>query len=221
MLGRHLAAGDASGAAAEDANPPEVAIGERLFLETRFAQFFFANSGGDTNAVLAAGDPVMDRTKTTQGSLPGPFAGTSMSCRACHLVDEPTGKNRGGKRIYADFTRRSPVPVREDDKRQTPRNSPPLVNASLPRPGFLPHFDAEFASDVDLVKGTFTGRNFGWLPTERDRAVAHIAHIVRYDDGSGDLAQAFGGAYSGSAHGSVARHSPGAPAPARLPDRRR
>jgi hypothetical protein len=36
----------------------EVAIGERLFLETRFAQFFFANAGGDANAPLSAGDPV-------------------------------------------------------------------------------------------------------------------------------------------------------------------
>ena len=196
MWGRHdPAAGDASGAAAEEADPPEVAIGERLFLETRFAQFFFANAGGDANAVLAVGDPVMDRTQTTQGSLPGSFAGTSMNCRSCHLVDEQKGVNRGGNRTYADFARRSPIPAREDGKRQTPRNSPPLVNASLPRPGFLLHFDGEFASGVDLVKGTFTGRNFGWLPTERDRAVAHIAHIIRDDDGSGDLAQAFGGAY--------------------------
>jgi hypothetical protein len=179
LWGRHdPAAGDASGAAAEEADPPEVAIGERLFLETRFAQFFFANSGGDANAMLTAGDPVMDRTQTTQGSLPGPFAGASMNCRSCHLVDEQTGVNRGGNRTYADFARRSPIPAREDGKRQTPRNSPPLVNASLPRPGFLLHFDGEFASGVDLVKGTFTGRNFGWLPTERDRAVAHIAHII-------------------------------------------
>ena len=192
---RDPAAGDASDLPTEEADPAEVAIGERLFLETRFAQFFFANSGGDANAVLAAGDPVMDRTQTTQGALPGPFAGASMNCRACHLVDEQKGRNRGGNRTYADFARRSPVPAREDGKRQTPRNSPPLVNASLARPGFLLHFDAEFASGVDLVKGTFTGRNFGWLPIERDRAVAHIADIIRRDDGSGDLAQEFGGAY--------------------------
>src|SRR5262245_35793461 len=179
----------------EDADAAEVAIGERLFLETRFAQFFFANSGGNANAVLATGDPTMDVTVTTTGSLPGPFAGTSMNCRSCHLVDEQKGVPGGGNRTYADFAQRSPIPAREDGKRTTPRNSPPLVNASLPRPGFLLHFDGEFASGVDLVKGTFTGRNFGWLPTERDRAIAHIAHIIRHDDGSGDLAQAFGGAY--------------------------
>src|SRR5262245_30932462 len=71
----------------EDADPAEVAIGERLFLETRFAQFFFANSGGNANAVLATGDPTMDFTVTTTAPLPGPFAGTSINCRSCHLVD--------------------------------------------------------------------------------------------------------------------------------------
>jgi hypothetical protein len=30
----------------EDTDSPEMAIGERLFLETRFAQFFFAQSQG-------------------------------------------------------------------------------------------------------------------------------------------------------------------------------
>ncbi len=196
VSGRHdPAAGGAQGLATEEADPPEVAIGERLFLETRFAQFFFADSRGDANVVLPAGDPVMDRTRTTQGSLPGPFAGASMNCRSCHLVDEQKGLNRGGNRTYADFARRSPIPAREDGKPQTPRNSPPLVNASLPRASVLLHFDGEFASGTDLVKGTFTGRNFGWLPSERDQAVAHIAHIIRDDDGSGDFARDLGGAY--------------------------
>src|SRR4026209_1801006 len=31
------------------ADPPEVSLGERLFLETRFAQWFFARSKGDAN----------------------------------------------------------------------------------------------------------------------------------------------------------------------------
>ncbi len=188
--------GARASAAAEEADPAEVAIGERLFLETRFAQFFFANSGGDANAVLAAGDPVMDVTKTTTGPVPGPFAGRSMNCRACHLVDEQKGVPGGGNRSYADFARRSPLPRREDGKRKAVRNAPSLVNASLPRTGFLMHFDGEFASARDLVKGTFTGRNFGWLPSERDQAIAHIARIVREDDGTGDLAQEFGGAYA-------------------------
>src|ERR1700748_2653136 len=62
--------------------------GERLFLETRFAQFFFTNSAGDANTNLSAGDPVMNTTASIYGTLLGPFAGQSMNCRACHLVEE-------------------------------------------------------------------------------------------------------------------------------------
>jgi hypothetical protein len=182
-------------AAEEDADPAEVAIGERLFLETRFAQFFFANSNGNANAVLATGDPTMDFTVTTASPLPGPFAGMSMNCRSCHLVDEQKGVAGGGNRTYADFARRSPVPARADGKLTTPRNSPPLVNASLPRGSFLLHFDGEFATIEDLVRETLTGRNYGWLAGERAQAVAHIAHIIRNDNGTGLLAQSFGGAY--------------------------
>ena len=36
---------------------------------------------------------------------------------------------------------------------------------------------------------TFTGRNFGWLHGERAQAIAHIARVVRGDDGSDQLAQ--------------------------------
>ncbi|MBI3249251.1 MAG: hypothetical protein HYZ50_22350 [Deltaproteobacteria bacterium] len=182
-------------AAEEETDLPEVSIGERLFLEMRFAQFFFMHSHGDANAMLAYGDPVLDATTTTVASFPGPFAGQSMNCRACHLVDEHSGQPGGGNRTYADFARRSPVSAREDGQLTTPRNSPPLVNAALFRRNFLLHFDGEFRTMEDLVKGTLTGRNYGWLPQETEQASAHIAHIIRQDDGNGDLAQKFGGAY--------------------------
>ena len=32
--------------------------GARFFLETRFSRFFYANSGGNANAILTNGDPV-------------------------------------------------------------------------------------------------------------------------------------------------------------------
>jgi cytochrome c peroxidase len=178
----------------EEPDPPEVAIGERLFLETRFAQFFFANSGGDANAALAAGDPVTETSETRAAPLPGPFAGAAMNCRACHLVDEHGGVAEAGNRTYADFARRSPVPRRGADASRTPRNAPALVNASLPLQGLL-HFDGEFVSLEDLIRSSFTSRNFGWQPGERDQAVAHLAHIVRNDDGAGALAREFGGSY--------------------------
>ena len=67
-------------------------------------------------------------------------------------------------RTYADFARRSPVSEREDGHLTAVRNSPPLVNASLPRGnGLLLHFDGEFASLEALTLATLTGRNFGWL----------------------------------------------------------
>ena len=184
----------ASRARAQDVDPPEVVIGERLFLETRFAQFFLANSGGNVNQPLAAGDPVMDTTVTLTGTIAGPFAGQSMNCRQCHLVDEHQDAVGGGLRTYADFARHSPIPARADGLTETPRNSPALVNASLPRRGaFFLHFDGEFDSPEALVKGTFTGRNFGWLPGEGGQALAHIANVIRNDDGTGAIAQDTGG----------------------------
>lgn len=97
-------------------------------------------------------------------------------------------------RTYADFARRSPIPARADGKTVAVRNSPPLVNAALDRPGgFLFHFDAEFSSMEELVAATFTGRNFGWLPGERALAIAHIARVVRSDDGTGELVKEFDG----------------------------
>jgi hypothetical protein len=190
--------------AQDDADPPEVAIGERLFLETRFAEFF-ASHMTDVNQPLGnGGDPVVAETETTGAPLPGPFAGQAINCRACHLVDEqlvigPLGLpdfSSGGMRTYADFARRSPVPGREDGLTHTTRNSPPLVNASLPRRGGIElHFDGEFASLRELVKETLLGRNYGWQPGERKRAMAHIAGVIRQDDGRAELAAGAGGAY--------------------------
>ena len=95
------------------ADPAKVAIGERLFLETRFSQFFFAQSHGNANALLPSGDPVVASSATTNRPLPGPFAGYSINCRACHLVNEHNAAG-WGNRTYADYARRSPVPARED-----------------------------------------------------------------------------------------------------------
>jgi cytochrome c peroxidase len=181
--------------AALAADPPEVLIGERLFLETRFAQYFQAHAA-DVNAPLAQGDPTVESTATTGAPLPGPFAGTSINCRSCHLVDEQLLTPGAGMRTYADFARQSPIPAREDGLAVTPRNSPSPVGAA---PGIHPrlplHFDGEFRDLPDLVAGTLTGRNFGWLPNERAAAVGHIANVIRNDDGRGALAQDLGGAY--------------------------
>ena len=177
-----------SPALAGDADPAEIAIGERLFLETRFAQAYAAHPDQP--------DPALAHSLTTGAPLPGPFAGMTMSCRACHMIDEQAQVKNGGTRAYADFAPHSPIPARTDDARVTGRNSQALVNISPPeKPAALFHFDGEFVSLEDLVRGTYTGRNFGWLPGEQSKARAHIAKVVREDDGKGALAQEFGGAY--------------------------
>ena len=197
-------------------DPPAVVVGERLFLETRFAQFFAANGGGDPNRPLVAGDPTLDMLETTAGPRPSPFAGKSMSCRVCHLVDESPDPDTTGTRTYADFATHSPIPDRGDGRTHTPRNSPPLVNASLARDdNFFLHFDGEFPSAEDLVVGTYTGRNFGWLATERAQAIAHIAGVIRADDGTDPLAlPCYGLSYSTILAGTA----PEIPETCRLPE---
>ena len=188
--------GTSSTAATAGTAGAEQAVGERLFLETRFAQAFkvFLDNGGDINDPNA-GDAVVNTVETLGAPIdPGPFKGLSMNCRACHMVGDVLTVPGGGMRTYADFARRSPIPARADGKTHAPRNSPALVNSTLDRPGgVLFHFDAEFNSMEDLVAATFTGRNFGWLPGEKAQAIAHLARVVRGDDGSGDLAQQFDG----------------------------
>jgi hypothetical protein len=85
-------AGDAPKFPSEvESTPAEDSIGERLFLDTRFAQFFAAHRTG-VNQPLPAGDPAVDLVHTTNGSLPGPF------------VTEFQGVAGAGNRTYADYT---------------------------------------------------------------------------------------------------------------------
>jgi cytochrome c peroxidase len=183
-------AGQAPAASTEvDATPPADPIGEALFLDTRFGEFFAANMTG-VNTPLPSGDPVVNVVQTTNGTLPGPFAGQAINCRSCHFVTEFEGVSGGGNRTYADFTTRSPIPrMQPNGFDHTPRNSMQMVDSFAARSGplFL-HFDGEFGSAEDLIVGTLTGRNFGWTPSQYNQAVAHIAQVVRQDDGSSALA---------------------------------
>jgi len=174
-----------------DSTPAADSIGEALFLDTRFAEFFAANMVG-VNQPLPQGDPVVEQVQTTNGTLPGPFAGQSINCRSCHFVTEFQGVEGGGNRTYSDFTTRSPIPLSQTQPNgftHTPRNAMQMVDSFTSRSGplFL-HFDGEFASGEDLVVGTLTGRNFGWLPSQYNQAIAHIAKVIREDDGSSQLA---------------------------------
>jgi len=173
-----------------DAAPAEDTIGERLFIDTRFAQYFATHMTG-VNQPLAVGDPAVATVNTPSGPLPGPFAGQSINCRSCHFVTEFTGVPGAGNRTYSDFTTRSPIPLPMNGFTQTPRNAIHMVGSlqSHSGPTFL-HFDGEFATPEDLVEATLTGRNFGWAPTEYQQALAQVALVIRQDDGSSQLAQA-------------------------------
>jgi hypothetical protein len=101
-------------------------------------------------------------------------------------MGNPTGM---GNRTYSDYARRSPIPTRTDGLTTTPRNSPALVDSTLTRPaGVLLHFDGEYPNITSLTADTLTGRNYGWLADEAPTAVAHIAHIIRDDNGTDALA---------------------------------
>lgn len=197
---------------AETPKPPEVLLGKRLFMETRFAQAFFAQSAGDVNTTDISGDAVVANTQTLNGPIPGPFAGKTMNCSACHFHDELAGVPGGGLRAYNDFARRSPIPAREDGATLSLRNSPTLVGSARPGASLFLHFDAEFSTAADLSQGALTGRNMGWLASEKTQAIKHIANVIRKDNGSGDLAKQFGGAYS-----LVFKADPNVPAAFQLP----
>ena len=173
----------------KDATPPADSIGEALFLDTRFGQFFAVNATG-VNTPLASGDPVVAEVQTTNGPLPGPFAGQAMNCRSCHFVTEFQGVSGAGNRTYADFTTRSPIPRKMPNGfDHTPRNAMQIVGSFTSRSGSLfLHFDGEFATGEDLVIGTLTGPEFGWFPSQYNEAVAHIAQVIRQDNGSSQLA---------------------------------
>lgn len=172
-----------------DTTPAADSNGEALFLDTRFGEFFAANMAG-VNTPLAQGDPAMMQVQTTNGPLAGPFAGQAMNCRSCHFVTEFQGVSGAGNRTYADFTTRSPLPrVQPNGFDHTPRNAMQIVGALTQRSGsmFL-HADGEFATGEDLMVGTLTGPEFGWYPSQYNQAIAHIAQIIREDNGSSQLA---------------------------------
>lgn len=179
----------------EEPDPAEVAVGERLFKETRFAELFKATSNGNVNAV-GSGDPVLSKLSDGKNEFTSPFAGQTMSCVGCHFVDQ--AKRVGlSTRSYAEFTEKSAIPVPSqgsDGKTHTPRNSPALLHAAAPRTvPFIFHYDGEFVTLDELVIGGFTGRNFGWLPSQKQEALDQIVKVIREDDGRAALAREFGG----------------------------
>jgi cytochrome c peroxidase len=164
--------------------PADQNVGERIFADTRFAEYFAAHMTG-VNDPLPVGDPVVAQVTTPIGVVTGPFAGQSINCRSCHFVTEFTDVAGVRDRTYADFVDHSPMPRLINGISSTPRNAMQMVGSQQPHDGptFL-HFDGEFASGEDLVQATLTGRNFGWTPDQYQQAIAHIARVIREDNGN-------------------------------------
>jgi cytochrome c peroxidase len=113
-----------------------------------------------------------ERFSTSKGDLPA-------SCSHCHLLDE----DPQGLRAYSDFFNRSWMSSRSQDHRRLMlRNSPTILDAGeTPRL----HYDGEFASLEDLVKGTLAGRPMGWLPGEEAQAFEQVRRVLLNDRGEG------------------------------------
>lgn len=154
----------------------------KRFLFASFVAAVVANipgwaSGGNDQKDNSNGAPVLGarlfkdpRFATAKGDLPA-------SCSHCHLLDE----DPQGLRAHTDFLARSWVSYRlGDPRRDELRNSPTLFDvAKMPRL----HFDGEFDSLEQLVKGTLSGRPMGWLPAEQQEAFEQIRRTVLADTG--------------------------------------
>jgi cytochrome c peroxidase len=132
------------------------------------------NSDGDREGspVVRLGERLFkdDRFSTSKGDLPA-------SCSHCHLLDQ----DPQGFRAYADFFNRSWMSSRSQDRRRLMlRNAPTILDAGqMPRL----HYDGEFASLEDLVKGTLAGRPMGWLPGEEKQAFEQARQVLLNDKG--------------------------------------
>lgn len=166
-----------------DGDSPLKLVGERLFRETRFSEYFYEHAQGILNKPPAQGDPVVETLDTITRQLDNPYRGQAISCAACHFVDQMRDVPGIGVRAYTDLSRRSRVPARDDGQTVTPRNSMNMVGSAL-HDGMFLHNDGEFITAEDLVRGTYLGRNMGWYVGDDDKVIRNMAQVIRLDDGS-------------------------------------
>lgn len=147
-----------------------IIIASLAYEYTGHAQQPSAQNTRKNDAVIQLGARLFqdERFSTPKGDLPA-------SCSHCHMFDE-SGQ---GIRARADFLNRSWVSYRaQDPRREELRNSPTLLDVSqMPRL----HYDGEFGSLEELVKGTLSGRTMGWLPGEEQDAFDRIQRVILTD----------------------------------------
>ncbi len=104
------------------------------------------------------------------------------SCVTCHFSPDL-------RRGYADFQARTPIPLRLEEMREgvnlpqfTVRNTTALIDlfwGEKPGSSNLLHSDGEFETPEALVVAGLTGRNMGWLASEKSAARLRIAEVAR------------------------------------------
>ena len=148
----------------------EMGIGARLFVETGF-------SAHSASAFMSPGSHNRALVRTT-------------SCQSCHFnsgLSFSAAKHafRGARDVNPIAIR---FTLRSDSHALVSRNSPVVVDGLETGSTYrLLHFDGEFASPESLVKESFLGRNFGWLPEERMEAIRHFARVIRDDRGGSEV----------------------------------
>ena len=143
-----------------------------------FAQSYVAAQKIDSADRLHLGARLFsdDRFTSPNGDLPS-------SCSHCHLFKQ----DPQGTRAYSDFLARSWVPSRwTDQRREGIRNAPTIFDADeMPRL----HYDGEFDSLEELVKGTLSGRTLGWMPGEQAQAFKQVYDVLIKDNAEGEKAE--------------------------------
>jgi cytochrome c peroxidase len=164
----------------------------KLWLLAAFASLIFiqlaslALGGQQINyaAQIRLGERLFmdDRFSSPNGDL-------QSSCASCHMLNQ----DPQGVRAYTDFLARSWVSSRmQDPRRDGLRNAPTILDSSqMPRL----HFDGEFGSLEELVKGTLSSRTLGWLPGEEDKALDQVYRVIRDDAGENSYRGQFNLAY--------------------------
>jgi cytochrome c peroxidase len=141
---------------------------------TSFAASTFGDQPKPDSSIVELGARLFADTRFSS-----PEGDLQSSCSSCHMVNE----DPQGVRVYTDFFARSWVSWRsQDPRRDGLRNAPTILDsAELPQL----HYDGEFGSLEELVKGTISGRTLGWLPGEQQKALDHAYQVIVSDTGDG------------------------------------
>ncbi len=166
----------------------KIELGERLFLEERFSYSFYVHAKSYFNVKTQYSDPALNWGEPIKNSDNKAAMGQHYSCSTCHLVDQMSDLPIKLVFTYNDPFARSPQPYRFKRNSFTHRNSMNMV-ASMIHADQPLHWDGEYFSAEELTCDGLTGRNLGWALDEYGMAVAHIASVIKADNGQYDSQQ--------------------------------